>query len=173
MKNQSAENDIDRADVGARVLRTSMFGRAAIALLCWGPMVDVYVNLVVLSDSHLQDPAWPVHAQFHLIWALITPVISGFALFYLVIRHWQRLPSTARAAICVVISGWYLGDALAYFVIAPLYLEGDAAPHAESYVLSPFFKTGFVVQALLASAVALAYYFDRKHNPAPVSSVGE
>ena len=57
----------------------SQFGRAAIGVLCWGPIVDVYVTLVVLNDSHLGDPTWPVHARFHLIWALITPIISSLA----------------------------------------------------------------------------------------------
>jgi hypothetical protein len=135
-------------------------------------MVDVYVTVVLLRDSHLGDPTWPVHARFHLIWALITPVIVGLAAFYIVLRHWPRLPSPVRGAICVLIAAWYLGEAIDYFVIAPLYLEGDPIAHAGTYVVVPFFKVVTVVQALLALTVALAYYLDRKFNP-PVSSPGE
>ena len=101
------------------------------------------------------------------MWALLTPVIASLAAFYLVLRHWQRLPSTARAALCVIVASWYVGEAIAYFVVAPLYLEGDAVPHAVSYVLFPFLKSVVVMQTLLAVAVALAYFFDRTHNPAP------
>jgi hypothetical protein len=150
-------------------MRKSTVGRVVIGVLCWGPIVDLYVTAVVLSDVHLRDPTWPVHARFHLIWALLTPVIACLAAFYLVLRHWQRLPSTARAALCVIVASWYLGEAIAYFAVAPLYLEGDVVPHAVSYVFLPFFKSVVVVQALLAVAVALAYLFDRRHNPAPAT----
>src|SRR5262249_23302246 len=122
---------------------------------------------VVLSGVHLRDPTWPVHARFHLVWALLSPVIASLAAFYLVLRHWQRLPSTARAALCVIVASWYLGEAIAYFVVAPFSLEGDAVPPAVSYVLFPFFKSVVGVQALLAVPVAVAYFLDRKHNPAP------
>jgi len=135
-------------------------------------MVDVYVTVVILSDSHLGDPTWPVHARFHLIWALITPVIVGLATFYIVLRHWPRLPSQVRGAICVIIAAWYLADAIAYFVIAPFYFEDDPVAHADAYVAFPFFKVVIVVQALLALTVALGYFLDRKFNP-PASSLGE
>ena len=154
-------------------MRKSTFGRATIALLCLGPVVDVYLTLFVISDSHLGDPTWPVHAQLHQIWALITPVIVGLAALYLVLQHWQRLPSTVRATICVIVASWYLGEAIAYFVFTPLYFDSDPVPHEKNYVLFPFLKTVLIVQALLALAVALAYFFDRKHNPAPVSSAKE
>ncbi len=164
MTSQSTRNDIDRVGVEPRPPRAVWVGRALIALLCWGPMVDVYVTVVILSDSHLQDPAWPVHARFHLLWALTTPVIVDLAV-YIVVRRWPRLSSAVRAAICVIIAAWYLGEAIAYFVIAPLYLEGDPVAHAKAYVVFPHLKVVLVIQVLLALALALAYYLDRKYNP--------
>jgi hypothetical protein len=164
MTSQSTRNDIDRVGVEPRLRRAAWVGRALIALLCWSPMVGVYVTVVILRDAHLQDPAWPVHARFHLLWALTTPVIVGLAVFYIVVRHWPRLSSAVRAAICVIIAAWYLGEAIAYFVIAPLYLQGDPVAHAEAYVVFPHLKVALVIQVLLALAVALAYYLDRKYN---------
>jgi hypothetical protein len=172
MKNQPELNDADQVHRKSQHVRASMLGRAAIAVLCWGPIVDVPITLFFLGDSHLGDPTWPLHARFHLIWALTTPVIVSLALFYLVLRHWQRLSNAVRGALCVIVGSWYLGEALSYFVIAPLYYEGDLVPHQHSYLLFPVLKTALLGQALLAVAVALAYLYDRKNNPAPVSSVG-
>ena len=165
MTSQSTRNDIDRFGVEPRPGRAAWVGRALIALLCWGPMVAVYWAVFILSGAHLQDPAWPVHARFHLLSALTTHVIVGLAVFYIVVQHWPRLSSAVRAAICVIIAAWYLGEAIAYFVIAPLYLEGDPVAHAEAYVVFPHLKVVLVIQVLLALAVALAYYLDRKYNP--------
>ncbi len=94
------------------------------------------------SVGHFADPAWPVHAKYHLIVYHLTLCLIGLIAVHGCWGRWRANPLTAPLVMAIVIAFWL-----------PIYLAAvfpQASPYATQELADRGFPVQFVVGAVLS-----------------------
>jgi hypothetical protein len=105
--------------------------------------------VVDFTASHIYNPAWPPHAQFHGYLSIARTVLIMAAALVLTWGPVRRGDRTAWTVLAVLLLGW---DAI--WLLAPLVVpgRGDRATYVFAAVLAPCYLVGiWLVRPLRSS----------------------
>jgi hypothetical protein len=95
--------------------------------------------VVDFTASHIYNPAWPPHAQFHGYLSIARTVLIMAAAIVLAWGPVRRDDRAAWAVLAVLLLGW-----IAIWLMAPLVVPGtgDRATYVFAAVLAPLYLVG-------------------------------
>ena len=95
--------------------------------------------VVDFTPSHVYNPAWPLHAQFHGYLSIARTVLIMLAAILLAWGPVRRGDRAAWAVVAVLLLGW-----IAIWLLAPLVVPGtgDRTTYVFAAVLAPLYLVG-------------------------------
>lgn len=118
-------------------MTSRMLGLVGITLI--SAFAGISGVVVDFTTSHIYNPAWPLHAQFHGYLSIARTVLIMAAAVLLAwgpVRHGNR---AAWAVLAVLLLGW-----VAIWLLAPIAVPGtgDRATYIFAAVLAPLYLVG-------------------------------